>query len=366
MIVAPHPPVERQIAAIAVWAVAMPLKVPYRLSFGVQHSFDCLIVQLTDESGETGWGEAALLPGYTDETMSQSWQTALEIAPGLAGKTFAAAKAALEPRIVPSAFTASAFLTAIEQASGHPALRVTGRQSLLGTVNGKPDDRPALEVEIDRLLETGYETLKVKVGWDVDTDLAAVSTIRSIVAGRAQLRVDANQGFSTEQAVSFVCRLDPAGIELLEQPCAAGDWDAPVAVKAAASVPVMLDESIYNEDDIRRAADLQCADFIKLKLMKMGSLDRLAHGLDLIRELGMKPVMGNGVASDLGCWMEACIGVTHLENAGEMNGFLKPRESLLTRPLRVDGPDILLDGMQYGVDEDKLSSLKRDHRRWTA
>jgi len=49
-----------------------------------------------------------------------------------------------------------------------------------------------------------------------------------------------------------------------------------------------------------------------------------------------------------------------------MNGFLKPRETLFATPLNVDGPDIVLDGTPHAVDDEKLASLKRDHRQWTA
>jgi hypothetical protein len=67
--------------------------------------------------------------------------------------------------------------------------------------------------------------------------------------------------------------------------------------------------------------------------MKFSSLARLEAAILKIRALGMKPVLGNGVATDVGCWMEACIAARHIDNAGEMNGFLKPREQLLAEPL---------------------------------
>jgi L-alanine-DL-glutamate epimerase-like enolase superfamily enzyme len=118
---------------------------------------------------------------------------------------------------------------------------------------------------------------------------------------------------------------------LLEQPCHAGDWDSLEAVSKVTCVPLMLDESIYNETDIERAASIG-ASFVKLKLMKSISLTRLVRGLALIRELGMEPVLGNGVASDIGCWMEACVARTHISNAGEMNGFLR-QSAPLVRPL---------------------------------
>ena len=106
---------------------------------------------------------------------------------------------------------------------------------------------------------------------------------------------------------------------------------------------MMLDESIYGPDDIERAAELNAADFIKLKLMKAGGLDALADGLAQIRDLGMTPVLGNGVASDPGCWMEACAARRLIDNAGEMNGFLKPETGIFASPLAVSNGSVVLE-----------------------
>jgi L-alanine-DL-glutamate epimerase-like enolase superfamily enzyme len=95
----------------------------------------------------------------------------------------------------------------------------------------------------------------------------------------------------------------------------------------------MLDESIYGLADIDKAAKHKAATYIKLKLMKLVTLDALSKAIERIRELGMKPVLGNGVACDPGCWMEGCIAARQIDNAGEMNGFLKARAPLLRSPL---------------------------------
>ena len=106
---------------------------------------------------------------------------------------------------------------------------------------------------------------------------------------------------------------------------------------------MMLDESIYGPADIERAADIGAASHIKLKLMKAGGLEALARGLKLIRERGMTPVLGNGVAGDAGCWMEACAARGLIDNAGEMNGFLKPRAGLFIEPIAVENGAMILD-----------------------
>lgn len=352
------------IAGVEIVRADIPLITPYRLSFGPQTHFHCVFVRVLTAAGHEGWGEAALLPGYTDETPDESWSLAETVAADLAGVSGEAALARLDRTPPKAAFTATAFRTAMEHAASHPALARSGRVELLGVVNAKPTDRAAFEAEITRLIEAGFRTLKVKVGWTVDDDIAAVAAVQKAVAGRARIRIDGNQGYGVADALRFLDALDAEGVELVEQLCAAGDWDAAVTTAQAAGAPLMLDESIYGEDDIRKAATLDCADFIKLKLMKMGGLDALDSGLRLIRELKMQPVLGNGVATDLGCWMEACVAVETIDNGGEMNGFLKPHLRLLEPVLKMDGAAILLDGERRTVNRAVLDDVTLARRRY--
>lgn len=106
---------------------------------------------------------------------------------------------------------------------------------------------------------------------------------------------------------------------------------------------MMLDESIYGSDDIKRVAQLGAARYVKLKLMKAGSVDTLARDLAQIRALGLEPVLGNGVAVDISNWMEACVARGLVTNALESNGFLKPRRSILQTPLRFENGAIVLE-----------------------
>ena len=48
-------------------------------------------------------------------------------------------------------------------------------------------------------------------------------------------------------------------------------------------------------------------------------------------------ILGNGVAGDIGCWMEACVARRQIGNAGEMNGFLRPAAPLAQPPMKVGG-----------------------------
>lgn len=323
------------IERINIRRLRIPLVTPYRLSFGLVEHFDTIVVECAAANGSFGLGEATVLTGYTEETIEQSWRAAQEMADALVSLPGADAKAWLDRRVDALPFTVTALATALEMLERSPYLEFDHPVAvpILGMLNAVGEE--AMPSEVEKLLAAGYRTIKVKVGTDVARDLAHVATAQRLVGGRATLRIDANQGFSAEEGMAFARALDPAGIELFEQPCAAGDWDAHLAVARVSRVPMMLDESIYGMADIERAAELQAARFIKLKLMKLGTLRALVQGLDRIRTLGMTPVLGNGVACDLGCWMEACIAARHIDNAGEMNGFLKTRAQILSEELKV-------------------------------
>jgi len=256
-----------------------PLRAPYKLAFGPVRHFDTMHVEVRDAAGAVGYGEATVLTGYTDETVEGAWANLRQWADEIAGLAPDEAKARLLARVDDAPFAVTALVTAIEMMQRDPLLAVETPTDvpMLGLLNAEAPE--AIAREVDELIAKGFRTLKVKVGFDADADAARVRVIQRIVAGRVSLRLDGNQGYSTDDAVCFASGLDPAGIELFEQPCAAGDWDAASAVARVATVPMMVDESIYGLADIRRTAELGCARFVKVKLMKFGSLARLAEAM---------------------------------------------------------------------------------------
>ena len=324
----------KSLESITLHRLELPLKVPYKLAFGPVTHFDTLIVSVTDINGNQGFGEATILTGYTQETISGSWDLIQEIAKNLVTQPDESNQQLLEKYLASDPFTVTALATAIELAQQRNVFSNESFESIpiLGVVNA--ESLEDLEIEIENLITSGFNTLKVKVGFDVDKDSLKVKNVQKVLKERAKIRLDGNQGYSRSEAISFIRQLNPAGIELFEQPCHADDWDSALAISKIANVPMMLDESIYGLEDIQRAADLNVASYIKVKLMKFGSYKNLSNALSLISNLGMKPVLGNGVAGEIGCWMEALAAKKYITNAGEMNGFLKPVSSILKNPLQ--------------------------------
>lgn len=356
-----------RIAAITLYRLELPLRRPYHLALGEVTAFDTILAVADDGGAARGFGEATILTGYTPETIAESWPAAGRLARRVVGMEAADAKDLIQLAGRRQPFMATALMTAVEMLQGHPLLAVAepARVPLLAILNDT--EEKAIAAEIEARLAEGYRTLKVKVGFDADADSRRVRFIQGALAGRAKIRIDGNQGYDVDDAVRFAAGLEPAGVELFEQPCDAGDWKAAVAVSKASTVPMMMDESIFGPDDIAHAADLGCARYVKLKLMKAGGLDSLAAGLAMIRARGMIPVLGNGVAGDVGCWMEACVARTLIDNAGEMNGFLKPKSGVFAQPLEAEGGALVLaPGTPALIGDDALARLAAERCRFTA
>jgi L-alanine-DL-glutamate epimerase-like enolase superfamily enzyme len=322
-----------RIAHAEVRQVRLPLTTPYKVSLLTMEAFDPFVVVLRDDMGGIGFGEALIVPGYTTESPSASWECCCHLVRSLPGLRLDEARQEAMKFAATQTGAASAVLAALDMLDGEPLLRPVHdvHVPLLAPLHA--DEPGALREEIDARLAEGFQTLKVKVGFAWRDDLQRVELIQQHVGDRAILRLDANQGYTPQDGCAFAAALTPGGIALFEQPCHLADWEGNARVAAVSTVPVMLDESIYGMEDIARAATMAGVGFVKLKLKKIGSAAMLLTALKRIRELGMVPVLGDGVSLEIGCWMEACVAACAIDNAGEMNGFLKARERLFENPL---------------------------------
>ena len=322
--------------------VRLPLIRPYVLSYRTFTEFEPIIVEVRDSDGRTGWGEGHISPGSSSESREGGWAFCREHAAAVIGKDTRDAKAVISAHAGASKVAATALLTAIEMLEDHPLLK-NDREVRLPLLTPFNSSTPGeIEAEVERRLDDGFRTFKIKVGKDAAGDLQRVSAIQRAIGGRGTMRVDANRAFSEGDACRFASSLDPSGIELFEQPCPAEDWDANANVAKVSTVPVMLDEPICELADVERASAIPNVGFCKLKLKRFGGLDLLREALDAVSGAGMESVLGDGLSSELGCWMEACVARVTIRNAGEFNGFLKPKVRLFAEPLRFEAGDLVM------------------------
>lgn len=352
--------------AWAYW-LRVPLKVPYENALCRLESFDVMVIKLVDGEGRVGWGEACPVTGYSPESPAQAWRWISKKLSGIVGASPKALRELLDVSMAQYPFVVSAIYEGLADLARSPLLHRDAPSAvrLLGTVNTL-DKRAAPDVA-RQLLERGYTTLKVKVGYDPREDAERVCRIAEAVEGKARLRMDANQGYSLADAIDFAQRVPADAVEVFEQPVPADRWDQLKTIGRLKLLPLMLDESIYDDSDIRRAATLDGVAAVKLKMSKSGGPQGLADQVSLCRSLGLDVVVGNGVASDLGCFHEAvCFGQLGLDTAAEMNGFLKTTNSLLNTPLSMHQDRLELPSPRtVAVDQRQLDTLAIDTREFS-
>src|SRR5712691_4672247 len=191
--------------------VRLPLIRPYVLSYRTFTEFEPIIVEVRDGDGRIGWGEGHISPGSSRETREGGWAFCRDHAAALVGMDTTEAKSLVAASAGASKVAATALLTAIEMLEDHPLLRINRelRLPLLTPFNGSAPKE--IEEEVERRLEDGFRTFKIKVGKDADADVKRVRAIQRAIAGRATMRIDANRAYSEADACSFAAALEPIG-----------------------------------------------------------------------------------------------------------------------------------------------------------
>jgi len=133
----------------------------------------------------------------------------------------------------------------------------------------------------------GCRTAKVKVaetGQSLEEDEARIEAVRDALGAGGRIRVDANGGWTLEQAVTAIRLLDRAagGLEYVEQPCRTVEELA--ALRRKVDIPIAADESIRSAHDPCRVRDLEAADVAVLKVQPLGGVVaclRIAEDIDM-------------------------------------------------------------------------------------
>lgn len=345
-----------KIDSIHVYHLRIPLKQPYVLSFKSIREFDIIFVTVRD--GERiGYGETVPLYGYSDESFSDAWNLLAIWKKEFEGKTVKEIKNSLLQWKKTHPFSTTAIWSALETLQGQHVVKEDIYYPLLGTLHAS--EKKGIAIEIKELIADGYTTIKVKVGMkDVETDIRKIRYIQEVIGDQALIRIDANQGYDFDEAKKLVQHIDSSNIELFEQPFSKTDWNSMIDLAKISPIPLMMDESINGEADINRVISTRCAEYVKFKLMKAGSIVQLNHLIQKAQSEGLKVVLGNGVAGEVGNLHEILVAHSLLTNAGEMNGFLKLKEMIFEQPIKViDGKVYLPKGFEVSLNMEKFDKF---------
>jgi o-succinylbenzoate synthase len=278
------------------------------------HERDGVLVELHDDEGRVGTGEATPIEGFGNETRATALlalQRLARVAVGDRGSTLEVRLAALE-RAEPDAPFArfaveTALLDLVAQARG------VSLAALLTRAGEKPRDAVPVNAliasddprdaarEARRAVRAGFGTLKLKVArGSLDDDVARVGAVRAAVGDAVQLRLDANGGWTREAALRALDALAVFAPELVEQPVPADTLDALSFVRARSPIPVAADESLVDAARARRVLELGAADWLVLKPGALGGLYASLALADRARDAGVGVIVTSGLDGAVG------------------------------------------------------------------
>lgn len=363
-----------KIKDITLYSIDLPLYEPFIVSYGTYPSMPSIIVKMTTECGQIGWGEAVPDEHVTGETLEATYAALKHtLAPALIGENPMQFER-IHERMDKAIYGAPAAKAALDIA----CFDVTGRK--LGVpayqlIGGRYHEKfpithvlsiaepAAMAEEAAKRVEQGYRSFKMKVGRDVASDVARIRAVRERVGDAIAIRVDVNQGWvNASTTMQAVKSLEQLNIDWLEQPVRADDIDGMVEIKAKTSIPVMIDEGLRGMRDMREVIAKRAADKVNIKLMKCGGIYPAMKLAAMAEMADIECQIGSMVESSVGSAAGFHVAFSKkVFTSVELTGPLKFSTDI--GDLHYDVPFIELNeqpGLGVNVDEAVLASLTKE------
>lgn len=368
-----------KIKRIETLAISLPMVKPLKMSFEEVKSAENVLARLETDEGVVGWGGAGAAPTMTGETVASMAAAIRYLAPRLEGMPLDDIAAVMQ-RAGNYLYGNNSAKSVIEIAL-HDALGRATRKPAHDLLGGKRRDRVAIlrmvgtgkgaaaDVEdAKRAQAEGYVAFKIKVGVaDPGADADRTRRICEALNGNGNLLIcaDANQGWSPDQAITYVRAVEDTALAFFEQPVAGHDIEGMAKVARASRVPVGCDEGLHSLDDLKRHHEARAAGGFSLKTIKLGGMRPVMDAGLLCEKLGMKVNLASKMA-ETGI---NTAGLLHLAAAlpsvdwgvGLSSQYLV--EDILKIPLSFAGGHISVPqgpGLGIEVDEAKVRRYSRE------
>ena len=287
--------------SLAISPLSIRLAQPLTTSRGVLRARQGWLVRLTDDEGRVGFGEATPLEELGGETPEQA-HAALELAAERLGKS-PDWNLDQAPELTPAARFAldTAMLDLAAQRAGLPLAYVLNpsardRVEVNALLQGGPE---ALAAEARAAVEAGFGTAKLKVaGRTLEEDLARVRAVREAASG-LKLRIDANGGWTEAEALAALRAFEPLGIELCEQPVAAGALEALERLHGETAIPLAADEALVSAAARERLIERRAVDVLVLKPALVGGLVQALRTARAAEAAGLGAYVTSGIDGEV-------------------------------------------------------------------
>jgi L-alanine-DL-glutamate epimerase-like enolase superfamily enzyme len=270
-----------KIRNVEVEYLSLELTNPYTIAYETFDKADHIFIRV--DTGEiSGWGCMAPDAQVTGEEAHRIFPEASRDLPDLLRGSDALRRAKIMDRVRSQFPDYSSLHAAVDMAlwdilgkkAGLPIWKILGgyrsriETSMTIGICSVEDTLRYAKMHIAR----GFRILKIKGGQVLEEDLERLFKLRERFGSGIRLRFDANQGYSYPQALTFIDKIRPVNLELLEQPTRQGEPEHLGMVKNQSTVPVMADESLVSLIDAFKLAKKGLVDLINIKIMKVGGI----------------------------------------------------------------------------------------------
>ena len=300
-----------KITRLEIWPVEMRLAEPYTIAYERVDSTTNIFLRLETNSGIIGSGCAAPDKQVTAETPETVVKICRDVIEPVVRHSDPLRLARITEQLAPIlsahpsavAMVDMALYDILGKVCGLPVYKLLGgfrtRIKTCVTIGIMPLAETVLRA--GDWIQKGFRSLKIKGGHNVEEDIEKVLKVREKVGKKIELRFDANQGYSEEQALRFVNATRSAKLELIEQPTNRADFDLLGKITDVVPIPVMADESIMNLRDVFRLARKELVDMVNIKLMKVGGISEATRINAVARAANLEAMIG--------CMDESALGI---------------------------------------------------------
>lgn len=279
---------------------------PFVIATGTMHFAQNVFIRVHTDGGMYGVGECSAFPMIVGETQETCLAMAKDFAQLWKGKDALDITARLNEL---DAFTAhnstikSAFDMALYDIAAkdfkQPLYKLLGGNKRTVETDitigiGTPEEMAGQAVQWQ---EKGATVLKIKLGKKVNEDLERIRKIRQAIKPGMTIRIDANQGWSFEDAVYVLQAIEDLDIEFCEQPMRTWYDDLLPELREKSPVKIMADESCYSHHDARRLIKSKACDYINIKFAKSGGITEARKIHALAKEAGIWCMIGSMLES---------------------------------------------------------------------
>lgn len=298
-----------QITSITVMGIRLPLIRPFIVAYETYYDMPTLLVKVETDVGITGYGEATPDQHVTGETWESTYSLLVhQLAPLAIGENpFQIER--IHEKMADMVYGCPAAKAAIDiacydimgKATNQPVYNLLGGryyESLPVPYVVSILDPEAMAKEAADAIRQGYQSIKIKVGTNPVMDVKRIQAVRKAIGESMQLRVDANQGWRNRATTMWVLeQVREANIDWIEQPVIADDITALAEIRRQTHIPVMIDEGVHGDREMRETITKQAADKLNIKLMKCGGIYPALRLVAQAEMAGMECQVGSMVES---------------------------------------------------------------------